>query len=432
MGLPGWPGGDPGKIRTAADTWKTFGEAITNVIDGADPSMQAAFDDWSGEAAKKFESTWDDFVKAHRDAAKGAAAVSKQLDDFAEKLEEAHKKYEHMVEVMAATAVVGFGLAVLTGGLSAAAGAATEAAVAAEVTDLLIELGVELESAVALATAAAEAAGGAAEAAVGAAISFTIGFSLSAGGQAAESELDGEGFQVKWDQAALAGVTAAVLGPLMDGKSLPVRIAIGAGGTAASGSLAQLDNLFLHGGLKDGEGFSLKQLLVDIAAGTLQGKLADGPEAAEADPDLASLEKMVDGLADDPAVAAMLEDDPDWLDIYATDPDIMRIIAASSTPTATFAVSPRGVAEMVSTVQKVVVDVKAPEALATYTQKALADKLADASLDFSKEDLKKLMEFKVEEAGRPAAVQQMTPAQLQHLADQIAAGVPSAAKVKVH
>lgn len=431
MGLPGWPGGDPDKIRDAATAWKTFATAVTGVVDDADPAMQTAFADWKGQAATKFETSWNQFVKAHRDAAEGATSVAEQLDDFAEKLDEAHKKYEHMVEVMAATAVVGFGLALLTGGLSAAAGAATEAAVAAEVADLLIELGVELETAASIATSAAEAAGGAAQAAVGAAINFTIGFGLSVGSQGLESELDGEGFKVAWDQAALVGVTAAVLGPLMDGKSLPVRIALGAGVSGASGALSQLDNLLLHGGLKDGESFSLERLLVDIAAGGVQGRFAEGPEAPEIDADLKTLQKMVDGLADDPDVAAMIQSNPDWLDIYATDPDIMRVIASTKASGTTFAVSPAGVTEIVSTVRSVVVDVKAPASLSTYTAQAVTKKLIETGADVSKEDIKKAMEFTIEESGGPKAVAAMSPAELKSLADQIVAGMSQPA-AKAH
>lgn len=435
MGLPGWPGGDPGAIHDAADAWRTFSGAITDVIDDADPAMQAAFGDWDGQAAAKFESTWNAFVKTHREAAQGANTVAKQLDDFADKLEEAHKKYEHMVEVMAATAVVGLGLSLLTGGLAGAAAGAAEAAVAGEVATLLTELGVELETAVAVATAAAETAGGAAGVAVGAAINFTIGFVLSAGGQALESELDGDGFKVEWDQAAIAGVTAAVLGPLMEGKTVPVRVAVGAGGAATFGAISQLDNLLLHGGFKEGEGFSLASVLVDAAFGGAQGVFAEGAKTEQAEEDTTQIQEMIDHLADNPDVAALIAQNPDWLDIYTTNPDILKIVASVTEPGADIAVGPEGVATVLNTVQSVVIDVKAPESLATYTQQAMAKVLVDRSRDLTmektKEYIKESIESEVDLAGGPHAVQQMNPAQLQQLAQRIVDGIPDA-KVPVH
>ena len=133
MGLPGWPGGDVDAIRRASDAWAKLQSDLNGVVSATQPPMTTTFTNWEGEAAVKFETVWAKFIDTHTKAAEGAGSVSEQLGKYADALEEAHRKYEHMVEAMAATAVVGFGLMIVTGGLSAAAGAATEATVAAEV-----------------------------------------------------------------------------------------------------------------------------------------------------------------------------------------------------------------------------------------------------------------------------------------------------------
>lgn len=419
MGLPGWPGGDPGAIRAAARSWEELHDALAGAVEDSDPAMTKLFSTWKGAAAHSFESAWRDFVSTHRKGAAGAAAVKNALEEVADKLDEAHKRYEHMVEAMAATAVVGLGLAIFTGGLSAAAGAAAEVAVASEVTTLLLSLGVEMEAVVTAATAAAEAAGVATEAAVGFAVDFSIGFGMSAGDQALDSALNGESVHVTWDQAALAGLTSAVLGPLMGGKGLPTRIAIGAGGTAASGALSQLDNLLLHGGLKDGKGFNVQTLLVDLALGGLGGAAAKGPQAKE----LEDLDALLDGLSKNPAVVDLIMKDPAWLDVYAADADIMTAVVATSAHGA-IVVTPSGVATMTSAVREAVVSIKAPEALATYTAQALLPQLTARGIEVTKETIKQAIEVEVESVGGLGAVDQMTRAQLKALADRIAAAVP--------
>lgn len=426
MGLPGWPGGDPDDIRAAAKEWTALHDSLLDAVDSAAPVMTAMFGDWSGDAAKSFETTWSTFSGTHRKAATGAAAVSKALDSYADKLEEAHKKYEHMVEAMAATAVVGIGLAIFTGGLSAAAGAAAEASVAAEITALLVDLGVEIETVISLATAAAEAAGAAAECAVGFAVDFSIGFAMSAGDQALQSGLDGDGISVQWDQAAIAGLGSAALGPLLKGKTLPVRMAIGGAGTVATGAISQLDDLLLHGGLKKGEGLNVDSLLIDLLAGMAGGAAAKGPSAAE----MRSLQDMVDGLADNPAIADLITRDPDWMRIYATNPDIMRVVTAGQT-TATVAISPHAIEAIIRDVRVTVIDIRAPHSLATYTSEAVADVVISKGIDVSSETIKQAMEVEVEHVGGSAAVARMSPAELKALADRIAQSIP-APKVPAH
>lgn len=421
MGLPGWPGGDPDDIRRAAEAWTDLHDSLLDVVDAAEPVMQTMFDDWHGKAAVKFETTWTQFADTHRKAAEGAEAVSTALDSFADKLEEAHKKYEHMVEAMAATAVVGIGLAVFTGGLSAAAGAAAEASVAAEVTALLVELGAEIETVITIATAAAEAAGAAAECAVGLAVDFSIGFAMSAGDQALQSGLDGDGIQVKWDQAAIAGIGSAALGPLLKGRTLPLRLAIGGAGAAATGAISQLDELLLHGGLEKGEGINTDSLLIDLLAGMAGGAMAKGPKAT----DLHNLQEMVDGLADNPAIADLIARDPDWLHIYATDPGIMRAVTAGQSASAAFAVTPAGIATIMREVQVTVVDIRAPHSLATYTSEAITEVAISRGIEVSAETIKQAMEVQVEMAGGRGAVAHMSPSELRALASRVAHSIPA-------
>lgn len=69
--------------------------------------------------------------------------------------------------------------------------------------------------------------------------------------------------------------------------------------------------------------------------------------------------------------------------------------------------------------------------LAQYTAQAVTKKIIETGVDLAKEDIKKLMEFKIEEVGGPKAVQRMSPAELKRLADEIAADIPQPT-VKAH
>ena len=415
MHLPGWPGGDPDALRGTSKAWATLRDQLTAVVDDAQPAMTDLFATWEGDAGAAFHNTWNDFAALHHKAASGADAISTTLADVAGKLDEAHKKYEHMVEAMAATAVVGIGLAIFTAGLSAAAGAAAGAVIAGEVTDLLVELGVELATVEAAASAIATSIGAATEAIVGAAVDFSIGFTMSAGDQALNEALDHEPLKISWDQALLSGATAAVLGPLAGGKGVALRMAIGAATAGVSGAVGQA---LAH--MEKGEPFNADALLAEMLFGAASGGAVKGAPGTTTETE--EIDSLLEGLAKNPAVSDMINANPDWLTVFSSNPEIMRVVMSESSA-GVVVITPESVTTMVASVRTAVIDITAPESLAKYSSEEMVRAGVLTGIDASKETAAKVIEFEVKEAGGIDAVNAMSPDQLQALAKQAVAQI---------
>ncbi len=160
MGL-WWPDADSGKLRKAADAWRTFADAVDDVRGPVNSAARGIIHHNRGEAIEVFEKFWDRYAKGKdagwlSDLSGAARKMAHALDTFADAVDDAVNKLETQIAIDAAVILAGIGLAIFTAGLSTAA-----SAVAAEA---IIELGGTLG--IAVSTAVADLAAGTLVAAV--------------------------------------------------------------------------------------------------------------------------------------------------------------------------------------------------------------------------------------------------------------------------
>lgn len=126
-----WPDGEPGELRERARAWRTMAAALAaahhELLSAAEEVRRrndgAAIDAYADHAAR---------LRDHLlDVADACQSLARDLDSFADELDEARRQVMQMAAEIAATVAVGIGLAVLTAGLSAGASAAVTTAMVA-------------------------------------------------------------------------------------------------------------------------------------------------------------------------------------------------------------------------------------------------------------------------------------------------------------
>ncbi|MGH3684825.1 MAG: WXG100 family type VII secretion target [Pseudonocardiaceae bacterium] len=138
-----WPSGDPDKLRQAADAWNAIAnrmETVTTTLSGAADAVTSAN---FGTAIDAFAPHW------RRTGGSGGALpiisgscrdMAKALSDFAGEIDNARTKILELAAEIAASVVIGVGLAFFTAGLSAEAVAGTTAYIVEAAEALGIEL----------------------------------------------------------------------------------------------------------------------------------------------------------------------------------------------------------------------------------------------------------------------------------------------------
>ncbi|MFF5446967.1 RNase A-like domain-containing protein [Streptomyces sp. NPDC012888] len=145
-----WPDANSGSLRAAAGHWRTFADAVDDVLSASNGAAGTLMKNNTGEAIDAFTVFWGRY---HADGGKGwldnLAAGSRQmaaaLEEFADVVDDAIERLWTQIGIAAATIAAGIGLAVFTFGLSTAASAAAATAI----IELAAGLGVTVSATVA-------------------------------------------------------------------------------------------------------------------------------------------------------------------------------------------------------------------------------------------------------------------------------------------
>lgn len=314
FGLPGWPGGDPDRLREAAKAWTTASSDLTSTVTTADGVVQREFAALHGQTKTAYLSVWNTYAGKERKAAEGATTVAEQVDKVAETIDEGHTRYKHIIAGLTAAAAVGVVVGFFTFGAgdlvvdSAAVGTAATAIAA-----LLEWLGTTIEAA-----AIADVIG---DMIVGA----LVGTEFSVFLQEGESLGAGDGLSVPdFSDTAVAALTGSLLGAaskageivgdlkgLSASETLLLKglssAGLSAGGAITSSELdgkglGDLEDVLLAAALGAG-GAGLESSLA-AAKGTIARISALGDDESRIAVDLAALYK------EDPELLTAIRDDP--------------------------------------------------------------------------------------------------------------------------
>lgn len=152
--LPGFPQGNPGELQAAASTWSNVAGSLRTLADDSNGRIASLSASWQGKGKDSFAQEWSKLVAAVHDGCDELTGIASALNQAADKIADAQRRYEVAAGAAAATAVVGIGLTVFTFGASDAVaaeatavevGAAVEvAAEAATVTETLLTAAVNI------------------------------------------------------------------------------------------------------------------------------------------------------------------------------------------------------------------------------------------------------------------------------------------------
>ncbi|MGH3116152.1 MAG: DUF6531 domain-containing protein, partial [Gaiellales bacterium] len=124
-----WPGGDPGKLREAADAWRAFAESVDDVRTPVNKAAKSLIHHNKGEAIDAFEVFWGRYVGEGdngwlQDIPKSARSMAKALDQLADAIDDAVEQIWNEIIIGATVIAAGFALGFVTFGAGNAAGVA--------------------------------------------------------------------------------------------------------------------------------------------------------------------------------------------------------------------------------------------------------------------------------------------------------------------
>ncbi|MFJ5111199.1 hypothetical protein ACIQAD_11200 [Streptomyces sp. NPDC088551] len=217
-----WPDANSGTLRSAAKAWRTFADAVDDVIGPVNGKARSIILNNKGEAIDAFEIFWARYHKSEGvgwldDTATAARAVAKALEEFADAVDDAIERLWTEIGIGAAVIGVGVGLAVFTFGASTAASAAA----AATIIEVAAGLGVTVSATVA--TIAATTLTGIA---FGAIEGITVDLAVAQPLRMATGLQDG----FSLDSLEQAGVYGGAFGGAFAGAAGATRAASGVGG----------------------------------------------------------------------------------------------------------------------------------------------------------------------------------------------------------
>lgn len=131
--LPGFPQGNPGELHAAASTWTNVAGSLQTMVDDANGRIASLSASWQGSGKNAFEQEWGKLAGAIGDGCNELTGVASALNQAADKLADAQRRYDVATGAAVGTAIVGIGLTVFTFGASdvVAAGATTAEVTAA-------------------------------------------------------------------------------------------------------------------------------------------------------------------------------------------------------------------------------------------------------------------------------------------------------------
>ena len=306
FGLPGWPGGDPGALDHAAQAWDALGDAVQEAVTTADTAIGAELSILNGATRDAFLEVWNTYANNQHQVANAAHTIATRLRTIGETIDEGHTKYVHVMEGLAAAAVVGVVLGAFTFGIGdAVVDSAAVATAASAIAGLLEWLGFAISEQV-----LAEIIGAALVQAV-------VGVEFEAVMQQGARLGEGEGLGVDWEGLAGAAASGAAFGgALRAAKHAGMALRVGLGGATAAGGTVFTSEL-------TGEGMPTStNVIVSVILGGLAGKVEgafqDMEKAAAAGKAGATEAQTAVGLAalfkKDPEALLAIKNDPSFSD----------------------------------------------------------------------------------------------------------------------
>ncbi|MGP4001327.1 WXG100 family type VII secretion target [Streptomyces sp. 8N706] len=144
-----WPDADEGKLREAADAWRTFADEVHGVRGATNSKAQDIITQNKGDSVEAFDEFWRRYHHGNKgwlkDLEDASRSMAKALDDFADDISGAKSQIDTQLEITAAVIVAGIGLSLLTAGLASGASAAA----ATTIVDMAATLGVSVSTGVA-------------------------------------------------------------------------------------------------------------------------------------------------------------------------------------------------------------------------------------------------------------------------------------------
>jgi WXG100 family type VII secretion target len=231
--LPGFPQGNPGELRAAANCWTSVAGSLRTLIDDTQGRIGSLSSSWQGGAKTAFEEEWTTLANAVQQGCEEMGGVATALHQAADKLENAQHAYEVALGAAAVTAVVGIAATFITVGASDVA----------EAGAIEVEVAAATEVAAEATAAASTALSAAVTIAQQIAVRFVIYLGADLTAQAAISTVvfpDHDPFgHLNLDSAISVALGMAAV-PELPGASGLVKVAAGGVAGAGTDTLSQL------------------------------------------------------------------------------------------------------------------------------------------------------------------------------------------------
>ncbi|MCU1483558.1 MAG: hypothetical protein JWN67_304 [Actinomycetia bacterium] len=127
-----WPDGRPDQLRARAAAWRRMAVALTRCGEDLLRARQVVQASCQGAAIDAYLAHQQRVLAALNDEAEACIQLARSLEDFADAIDAARHRLLEMAAEIAASMAIGFGLAMLTAGISAAAAETVTAAMIAE------------------------------------------------------------------------------------------------------------------------------------------------------------------------------------------------------------------------------------------------------------------------------------------------------------
>jgi uncharacterized protein YukE len=127
-----WPDGRPDQLRARAAAWRRMAVALMRCGEDLLRARQVIQASCQGAAIDAYLAHQQRVLAALNDEADACSQLARSLEDFADAIDAARRRLLEMAAEIAASMAIGFGLAMLTAGISAAAAETVTAAMIAE------------------------------------------------------------------------------------------------------------------------------------------------------------------------------------------------------------------------------------------------------------------------------------------------------------
>ncbi|MFI7412267.1 WXG100 family type VII secretion target [Streptomyces sp. NPDC049627] len=267
------PGGRPDELREAAKAWRQLKADVEGMLKALDKDVKGTVGHtWRGEAANAFQTHWDEFAAAVRDATDDFDEAAKGLEDAAKCIEEVNEEIHDIYVEIGISIGVSVGMSFLTLGVSAAAGTARVTMLVTRALDAAGRLGRLLRTIATIFRTLYNSGKWGRRFA-----EFLLNWAGGTVGGMVTSKLSGKGWEVGTNLVGgLAGATVGTAAGKVATKLGGGDIVSGIAGGAAGGMSGDyLDSV------RKGEDFDIRQSIVTGITGGAAGGIGGGARAVD-------------------------------------------------------------------------------------------------------------------------------------------------------